>query len=493
MSAYQPPEDRCECVGSSMMKAPNFVYEPLDHGIPDAIRLLHVDGMDETGTVSCTLRNTRISRCAYARLPGLLAGRDYIALSYVWAPEGDLGRTQLIIVNGGRFLVHQNLHDFLKTIALSRSDQRFFKFIRYSDVRSREAADPDDIDITLALKRRKRSGFFAKVSYPVWDDDLWIDAICLNQGDVQERNHQVKHMSSIYRSAATVLVWLGKGDPDIKAWLTELEPESDFFEYKEEAPINIWVRSAVWSLLGLRYWSRAWVVQELLSSRRTILMYDNYIIGASTLLENCRYHYGRKFDTFPASMHDKPLDSETRNLVAMLYRYEHTQATDARDRIYSLLAYVIDADHFEIRYEERLRQTAVRAALHFAKGGTHTLENILDILGLRTSSLREWAEDGFFWYSMQFGNEYPQCYGNLKGLDETLQSLMQHGYTTLALCLHGGTCAHLRLRQYEQLAAHCFWITNPQQIYYSSDLLGPITFDNVANVWSYVRMRLSWL
>ena len=37
---------------------------------------------------------------------------------------------------------------------------------------------------------------------------LWIDAICINQSSVLEKNHQVKLMSDVYRNAKCVLVWL---------------------------------------------------------------------------------------------------------------------------------------------------------------------------------------------------------------------------------------------------------------------------------------------
>jgi hypothetical protein len=37
---------------------------------------------------------------------------------------------------------------------------------------------------------------------------LWIDAICINQDDVAERNHQVGIMGDIYRRADKVLVWI---------------------------------------------------------------------------------------------------------------------------------------------------------------------------------------------------------------------------------------------------------------------------------------------
>lgn len=39
---------------------------------------------------------------------------------------------------------------------------------------------------------------------------LWIDAICINQQDLQERNQQVTMMSDIYRFASAVLMWLGE-------------------------------------------------------------------------------------------------------------------------------------------------------------------------------------------------------------------------------------------------------------------------------------------
>lgn len=41
--------------------------------------------------------------------------------------------------------------------------------------------------------------------------NFWIDAICINQSDVSERNQQVSIMSEIYARAEEVPVWLGKG------------------------------------------------------------------------------------------------------------------------------------------------------------------------------------------------------------------------------------------------------------------------------------------
>ena len=39
---------------------------------------------------------------------------------------------------------------------------------------------------------------------------IWVDAICINQANVKERNHQVQLMRQIYTNAMTVNVWLGE-------------------------------------------------------------------------------------------------------------------------------------------------------------------------------------------------------------------------------------------------------------------------------------------
>ncbi|KAI8718592.1 HET domain-containing protein [Fusarium sp. LHS14.1] len=42
----------------------------------------------------------------------------------------------------------------------------------------------------------------------------WIDSICINQADFEERRHQVQLMHLIYRQAEQVIVWLGEPSSD---------------------------------------------------------------------------------------------------------------------------------------------------------------------------------------------------------------------------------------------------------------------------------------
>jgi hypothetical protein len=46
---------------------------------------------------------------------------------------------------------------------------------------------------------------------------FWIDALCIDQKNEGERNHQVGQMSRIYTRAKRVVVWLGREDPDLVA------------------------------------------------------------------------------------------------------------------------------------------------------------------------------------------------------------------------------------------------------------------------------------
>jgi hypothetical protein len=45
---------------------------------------------------------------------------------------------------------------------------------------------------------------------------LWDDAICMDQTNILERNHQVQLMWDIYSGAEDVAIWLGQFEIDIK-------------------------------------------------------------------------------------------------------------------------------------------------------------------------------------------------------------------------------------------------------------------------------------
>lgn len=128
------------------------------------------------------------------------------------------------------------------------------------------------------------------------EDWLWIDAICINQEDVGERGVQVALMGKIYSSAEEVLVWLGaiqKGAVDL-LWasttfidLLDMSRVPDYLyddddthytrgdiddrEFHERLGISDprpRLRDAALFYASCRWFSRAWVAQEVILAQR---------------------------------------------------------------------------------------------------------------------------------------------------------------------------------------------------------------------------------
>jgi hypothetical protein len=105
---------------------------------------------------------------------------------------------------------------------------------------------------------------------------IWIDAICIDQENTEERNEQVKKMRIIYQQAREVRVWLGEAansselsfqfmkDP---ATLSQLQDSTSAIYKKFKARQSLPVLYALGDLFGRSYWSRVWIVQEVASAK----------------------------------------------------------------------------------------------------------------------------------------------------------------------------------------------------------------------------------
>lgn len=51
---------------------------------------------------------------------------------------------------------------------------------------------------------------------------IWIDAICINQKDLREKEEQVAQMRNIYHCAVRTIIWLGEGDNSTGQVMTHL-------------------------------------------------------------------------------------------------------------------------------------------------------------------------------------------------------------------------------------------------------------------------------
>jgi hypothetical protein len=93
---------------------------------------------------------------------------------------------------------------------------------------------------------------------------LWIDAVCIDQEDVEERGHQVQLMPDIYSIAKSVLVYIGEATQGSRKLLQS---------FIDAEPIDSsWARAEWRQIVSRRYFNRVWVLQEVALARNLLLI-----------------------------------------------------------------------------------------------------------------------------------------------------------------------------------------------------------------------------
>ncbi|KIX02786.1 uncharacterized protein Z518_08728 [Rhinocladiella mackenziei CBS 650.93] len=179
------------------------------------MRLLQIQGGTKKDIISL-----RITQYAIHRRPA------YVAISYTW---GNAEQTREIRVNGRPFRVRVNLWNLL-----------------------------------LHLRQRGEWRF------------LWIDALCIDQQNLEERNFHVQLMGRIYDSSERAIVWLGLPSED-RRQARVMEFISEMASYrKKHSPSafrDLFLVDAFaqrWTnlleLCRCTYWTRTWIIQEFVQA-----------------------------------------------------------------------------------------------------------------------------------------------------------------------------------------------------------------------------------
>jgi hypothetical protein len=161
------------------LQVPYFQYPELGAKEP-SIRLLRIFTDNSEAGFSCHLQAFSLASCP-----------PYKALSYTWGSP------------------------FLSEKALLPTGQ---PFLSDEDLRERE------VDWISQHHRISCNEAVAYISLNLFEllgqlssmaeGFLWIDRLCIDQGNKVEKSVQVKLMSKIYSQATSVVIWLGRGDRD---------------------------------------------------------------------------------------------------------------------------------------------------------------------------------------------------------------------------------------------------------------------------------------
>lgn len=253
------------------------IYTPLE--TPLAFRLLLLT----RGTPSSRIHGTLSVR-------PLSPNIDFTALSYTWADDtGDNTRRKLIFLGDDwkPFKVTANCH--------------------------------------AALRRMRHQ-----------DKDIlvWVDAICIDQGNHVERNHQVGMMVQVYQYATEVFVYLGEGNRRVEGALESLalirrQPGVDYCGSV----------TAIQALFQLRYFRRVWVLQEIANSQSAVVHYGDKVVGWADF-DAVRDHMeapkwiGKVYKGKGWTASDLP---------ELLHQTASCEASDDRDRVFALFGLIKDA------------------------------------------------------------------------------------------------------------------------------------------------------
>ncbi|KAI1387558.1 HET-domain-containing protein [Hypoxylon trugodes] len=96
--------------------------------------------------------------------------------------------------------------------------------------------------------------------------NIWVDSICINQQDPQERTHQVSIMREIFSKASQVLIYLGpaaRRSDDAMEALGRLSSLPPAMAHNPEPELSDGQNFGLERLFERRYFSRIWIIQEI--------------------------------------------------------------------------------------------------------------------------------------------------------------------------------------------------------------------------------------
>lgn len=256
---------------------------------------------------------------------------------------------------------------------------------------------------------------------------LWIDAICINQDDTAERNHQVNQMSLIYSKAIRVIIWLGLETEHSHQAISFLKMlrglpvlEYDLLDFKAH-----W--ESVLGLCQMEYWGRLWIIQEVLLASQIIVCCGTDTM-AWDILNGVREHLviGRRshtwnFSTIEAFHQTIPAqlsryrsgkrfrlldDRASFSLTDLFFEFQHSACKDGRDKLFGLLSLsaVCCKVQIPVDYSISAFEICNHALTHHLQG--HTRARDLDLVKMTILAYRAHSACGVSKPTVkQLGNE----------------------------------------------------------------------------------------
>ncbi|CAO2657454.1 Nn.00g035800.m01.CDS01 [Neocucurbitaria sp. VM-36] len=202
--------------------------------------------------------------------------------------------------------------------------------------------------------------------HPDRDRLIWIDAICIDQSNFDERALQVQLMAEIFQQAEQVVCWLGPPNDDSKLGFAtirtimqkvdvNLEDESiqplswkhkQWADASEPLPFDAGIVRALSDVFGRAWFERLWIYQEIrLAGRRALMQCGddqldwesmvkaNWCFLSKPWKERISGELRQRFGVVSRMHYPNPT-----NLALLIRRTIHLKCSDPRDRVYATMS-----------------------------------------------------------------------------------------------------------------------------------------------------------
>ncbi|KAK4164624.1 HET domain-containing protein [Cladorrhinum sp. PSN259] len=141
---------------------------------------------------------------------------------------------------------------------------------------------------------------------------LWVDAVCIDQSNVDERSRQVEYMRLVYQHSTRVIVWLGARTPGVEQAFDAASRLSQVIESLNEAgggngfdgldpeAVEAFTESMsgdlpptamhhLGELFDRPYWTRTWCIQEVVAAPWAVVRVDDLEISFPDLMSTATW------------------------------------------------------------------------------------------------------------------------------------------------------------------------------------------------------------